>query len=54
MRVCIKGARREAIIFATIFAIVWMRLIDLKSEIDSTPSFLGSSTIFDEFTIGIV
>jgi hypothetical protein len=40
----ILGQRRRAIALAMIFGTTWMRLMGLKSEIDSAPSFLGRRT----------
>ena len=39
MSSCIFGASRRARILLIIFVKVWMRLIGLKSEMDSTSSF---------------
>lgn len=41
-----NGAKRMANILAIIFAIAWIKLMGLKLEISSAPSFLGMRTMF--------
>jgi hypothetical protein len=42
-------ARRKARTFVMIFATPWMRLMGMKSPIESAPSFLGIRIIFALF-----
>jgi hypothetical protein len=49
MRLLMSGARRKARTLVMIFATPWMRLMGLKSPIDSTPSFFGTRIMFALF-----
>lgn len=51
INVFMNGCSLRAIIFVMIFATAWMRLIGLKSVIESPSSFLGISTMLVELRI---
>jgi hypothetical protein len=50
IRVFMKGTRWMAIILVTILATAWIRIMGLKSDIDSALSFFGIKTIFTELS----
>jgi hypothetical protein len=43
------GARRKARTFVIIFTTLWIRLMGLKSPVESAPSFLGIRIMFALF-----